>query len=174
VRRDDEIERLTKYAQGMGLKVTFSNSKSADCAADWSTDGSEITIYRRQNDSKTETILSMIHEIAHHLWFIHERNRKPDLKLDEAVGVADWQNAPEKLPKRFRKRIYDMEHASTGYWEAIFKETDLKIPKWKLNVAMAFDVWQYEIYLNKGKFPGRAEENQKRKELVAKYKTGEM
>lgn len=170
MRRDAEIVRLTKYAQGMGLKVTFSNAKSSSSSADWNLDGTEITIYARQQDSKTSTILSMVHEIAHHLWFIHEKNRKPDLKFEEAIDFEYFNGDKKPIAKRLRKRIYDMESASTAYWDAIYKETDLGVPKWKLYATMEFDIWMYEIYYKEGHFPGYKRRLQKVKETNAKHK----
>ena len=86
--RDQEINRLVKYAEGLGLKVTFLNRTSSH-PADWVLDGSEIRLYTRKSFSKTDTILSLIHEIAHHLWFIYEKERQPDLKFEEAIDIQN-------------------------------------------------------------------------------------
>lgn len=169
--RDEEIERLKKYAQGMGLRVTFSNARSSESVAEWSIDGTEITIYVLEHTSKTGIILSMIHELAHHLWFVHEKDRQLDLKFEEAVDREMMSQKTDKpMAKRFRRRIYEMENASTAYWESIYKETDLGIPKWKLYRAMEFDVWQYEVYFKDGKFPTRKKLRAKARELTAKHK----
>jgi hypothetical protein len=169
VRRDEEIVRLTKYAEGMGLKVLFSNAKSLD-AASWNIDGSQITIYLRKSNSKTATVLSMIHEIAHHLWFIHEKNRKPDMKFDQAIEFEMWREPDKPIRKSYRKRIYEMERASTVWWDAIYKETNIGIPKWKLYASMEFDIWQYEVYYHKGSFPPLSERRATYKAIKDKHR----
>lgn len=170
--RDDEIKRLIKYAEGLGTKVVISSADIPDSAA-WTTDGSRIEIYKKSQRSKTELILSLIHEIGHHLWFIHERDRNPDLKFDEAL---DRQNFFEEdvyktpPPKKMREKIYKVERDSAEYWEIIYKDTGLKIPIWKLQVAKELDVWIYEVYYQTGHFPSAKAKLEKKKELVKKYK----
>lgn len=166
MKRDQEIERLVKYAQGMGVKVRFSKIREPENSADWSLDGQEITIYVNKNKTKTETILSLIHEIGHHLDHIHGNNRELDEKMDEAYTPDE----NGEIGKRKRKRILNSEIAGTVYWETIYKETDLKIAKYKLFAAMEYDIWQYEIYADTGKFPNRIARRQKHKELYAKHK----
>lgn len=171
--RDDEISRLIKYAQGMGIKVMFSNTKKPDAAADWATDGTEITIYKRANINKTETILSLIHEIGHQLFFVHEKNRERDPKFERALDVRDHYEEilPDRLvPTKHRKKILDVERAGTLYWEGIYKETNMKFPLWKLHAQIEYDVYQYEIYAETGYFPTQKENRRKKKELNLKYK----
>jgi len=172
--RDEELIRLTKYAQGMGIKVTFSSSNQETASADWTTDGSAITIYKNTNATKIEKILSLIHELGHHLHFVHEKNREPDLKFDEALDTVE-SIAKEGLPLSEvsigrRKKILDIEKAGTKYWEIIYKDTNLKFPIYKLYVAMDYDMYQYETYYELGRFPKQKENRIKLKELTLKYR----
>lgn len=173
--RDQEIQRLTSYATGLGVKVSIIYVKSAKASAQWTLDGKEIMIYVNPNNlNKTEIILSLIHELGHQLWFIHEKNRKPDLQIEEAIekanlymGSIDNEVPP---PKRLRKRILDIERAGTEYWHTIYKDVGLKIPLWKVNMWMEYDIWQYEMYYANGKFSPKPERKIKFKILRTKYK----
>lgn len=170
--RDQEISRLVSYAEGMGVKVRF-NNVSKDNSAEWTLDGSLITIFTKTNKSKTETILSLIHELGHHVWFIHEKNRLPDLKFEEAIErenlfAEDLATTP--APRKLRNKILRCEVAGTKYWEAIWKETNIKLPKWKLYAAMEYDVWQYEIYARTGHFPKGPFKRNKLREIRDRHK----
>lgn len=163
MRRDDEINRLIRYAQGMGLSVRFKPSKKGSKdAAEWVTDGSEITVYVSPNSSKIEKILSLIHEISHHkAWIDNERQMDP--KVEEALDS-------EENKKIHRKRIFDMEVNDSVYWEDIYKDTNCKFDIKKLHVQREYDLWQYEVYYETGKFPKGKDKKKKYKELKNKYK----
>ena len=160
--RDEEIKRLIKYAQAMGMKVTFNNKKKPKEAAAWVTDGTEIIIYRSKHSSKIETILSLIHEISHKIAFVHSNNRKIPLKVDRAL------ENPEK--KRSKKIIWEDELEGSKWWESVYKDVNLKFPKWRLYAQMEFDVWQYQMDYENDKFPTRKEKRLKWAELKTKYK----
>jgi hypothetical protein len=159
-----------KYAEGLGVKVSFLNkAPNSRDAAGWRIDGSEILIYLDKNVSKIETILSLIHELGHHVWFIHQKDRKPDLKFEEALDrqnlfECDLSDTP--APKKLRKKILETEIAATAYWDIIYKDTNMKFAKWKLDVAMKFDIWVYEEYYKTGYFPSKKLGREKHKELV--------
>lgn len=166
--RDREIERLRRYAQGLGVKVSIVyKPRIADSAA-WTTDGSEIIVYTNNNQSKTDIVLSLVHELGHHLWFIHEKKRKLDLKFEEALSYESSPNY--NVPKRFRKHILDTEIAGVQYWDVIIKDVDIRIPEWKVKMAAEFDIWQYEVYYKTGKFPSNKEKVVKYKALTLKYR----
>lgn len=169
--RDREIDRLIKYAQGLGLKVSFINT-NATHAADWVIDGTEIRIYTRKNKSKTDTILSIVHELGHHLWFIHEKERQPDLKFEQAIDRENLyiSKVKAKTPKKLRKKILTTEIEGTKYWEVIVKDTNIKIPTWKINLQKEFDIWTYEVYYETGKFPIKKNRVEKLKELTIKHR----
>ena len=97
--RDQELNRLIRYAQGMGLSVHFKPyvPRSRD-AGGWTIDGSEVIVYVSPGDSKLSKILTLIHEIAHHKGFI-ENNRELDPKVVEALN-------DEEEKRESRKKIY--------------------------------------------------------------------
>ena len=171
--RDDELKRLIHYAKGLGVKVTIYSSHNKDGAADWALDGSEISVWSG-GFSKTDTVLSLIHELGHQLYFIHEKDRQPDLKFDEAITrenvVAKVNDKKNLTPKHLRKKIYDVEAAGTAWWSVIVKETNVKIPEWRISMQMEMDIWMYEYYYEHGTFPDRTKARLKRRELRDKWK----
>ena len=168
--RDEEIKRLTNYIKGLGLKVIF-YSKSSDSAASWALDNSEIIINTKNNDSKTDIIVSMIHEIGHALHNLWEKKRELDKEFEKAldhVDEAEEQGLDTK--KKQRKIILDNEIAGTKYWYSIYKETNMQFPLWKLYANMEFDIWQYQVYYETGDFPTCKEKDKKFTEICKKHK----
>jgi hypothetical protein len=160
MRRDEEIQRLIRYAQGMGLSVHFKPYKKGTWSAEW-VNGTEITIFLKSRTSKIEKIMSLIHETAHHkAWINNERRLDP--KVEEAL-------MSEENKKSFRKRIFDMEVNDSKYWEQIYRDTNCTFPIYKLHVARDLDNWQYQIYYETGEFPTGAETYVKYGELKKKY-----
>ena len=171
--RDEEIKRLIHYAKGLGVRVVVYNKSNPDADAEWTTDGSLINIYAGNKTSKTEIILSLIHELGHHVWWIHEKERQPDLKFEEAIerqNLFEEDDEQNPAPKHLRKKIYDVELAGTEWWMSIYKDTGLKIPEWKVQAAMEFDIWVYEIYYETGHFPTRKAIKTKYREVQNKWK----
>ena len=161
--RDDEINRLIRYAQGLNTTVKIKQSKKeSKDAAGWAIDGSEIVVYTTPKTPKIYIVLCLIHEIGHHLVHIHSNDRKLDEKLDEALE-------PEEK-KKHRKKIYEWELKGGKWWETIYKETDCRFDIKKLYLERDFDLWQYETYYETGKWPKRSEKNHKRKLLKEKYR----
>jgi hypothetical protein len=166
--RDKEIERLIHYAKGMGVKVILYHKDDKDAVGEWTTDGSEIRIFMGKRANKTKVILTLIHELGHHVWFVHEKDRQPDLKFDDALTKAEGNGNP--IPKYLRKRIYNEELAGTAWWDAIYKETDIKVPLWKMKAEMEFDMWMYETYYETGFFPRGKARDDKHKEICNKHR----
>lgn len=160
--RDNELNRLVRYAQGMGLSVSFKPYISGSSfTAEWAIDGTKITIYVGNKCSKTEKILSLIHEISHQKGFI-DNGRKFDPKVEEALD-------PHEDKKKYRKRILDMETEHAVYWEDIYRDTNCTFPIYKLHRQKEFDLWVYEFNYENGRNPTTKERNARWKELRKKY-----
>jgi hypothetical protein len=171
--RDDEIQRLIRYAEGLGVKVKFLKKVRGSDAAAWVVDGSEILIYTNSRTSKIDIVLSLVHEIGHHVWFIHEKNRKPDLKFEEALerqNLYECDLSGTPAPKKQRKKILDAEIAGTQWWDIIYKDTNLSFSKWKLEANKEFDIYVYTEYYLTGHFPSKKLGREKYKEILRKYK----
>ena len=162
MRRDDELNRLMRYAQGMGISVRFKPYVPySRVAATWTTDGTEIAVYTTNRCSKIEKILHLIHELGHAKAFVDD-NRELDPKIEEALDDEDNK-------KRNRKRILDMEIRDSLYWEDIYRDTNCQFDIEKLHKQREFDIWCYEIYYETGKDATTKEKASKRKELRKKY-----
>lgn len=162
--REDEITRLIHYAKGHGLKVTIRPYKKGDEAGYWTTDGTELEVVTRSTDTKTDTVLTLIHELGHHLWFVRQRDRNPDLKFNEALGTAG------KPSKKQRKKILSVEKAGTKWWPVICKDADIKLPEWRVLAQAEFDTWQYEVFYQTGAFPIGEPKRVKMREILDKWK----
>lgn len=161
--RDEELQRLIRYAQGMGLSVRFKPYvKGSDVGGGWTTDGSEITVYESPRDTKISKILILIHEIGHHKGFI-ENNRKVNPDVLEALEDED----PKKSARR---KIYRDEVRDTQYWEQIYKDTNCQFPIEKLYASRDFDIWWYEQFYEREEPPTLKEKTQKYRELKEKYR----
>jgi hypothetical protein len=169
--RDDEMQRLVNYAKGLGLKVTFTD-KDKGVSALWTLDNTEITICKKANKTKIETILSLIHEIAHAKHNLWEKDRKIDVKFENALDHIDNAEKHNSDPKKDqRKIVLDNEIAGTKYWHEIYKETNMKFPIWRLEVAMEYDIWQYEVFYKTGHDASFKERKKKLKEISRKYRS---
>lgn len=160
--RDEEITRLIRYAQGLNTSVKIKKIKeNGNAAAEWTTDGSLITVYAEPDTSKIQIVLCLIHELGHHMVHIHDNDRKVDEKLEEAVD--------EDIKKSHRRRVYNWELKGAEWWEKIYRETDCKFNINKLFLEKEFDLWQYEVYYETGEFPSVKEKKKKARELKIKY-----
>lgn len=168
MRRDKEIKQLVLYAKGLGLKVTIYNRKNANCQAMWSLDGKSIDIFAPPKTSKTDIILSIVHELGHHLEFVHDQERQLPKKL-----IRAWERVSDnnELTDHERKLIYEDEVAGTKFWDVIITELDIRLPKWKIEAQKEMDLWVYKVYMKTGYFPPRSQSVKKLKEIRKKWKT---
>jgi hypothetical protein len=159
-----ELERLKKYAAGLGIKVTMTTRDSPENSAEWVTDGSEIIIYQTDKHSPLMLCLLILHELAHHMAWIYT-GRKGDLKTDRALDAASTLEKGEVLDKKYRKAIYESERDDSKYQLIIHHEIGSKISVKRLQEEIDYDVWVYRYYYLKGKWPTLKEKKQKRREL---------
>ena len=163
--RDEELNRLIRYAQGMGLSVRFKPYvKHSRIQATWTCDGTELVVYVTNQMSKLDKILSLIHELGHHKAWINN-DRQPDPEIEEALDKSDNDEAK----KRDRKRILDMEAHDSLYWEDIYKDTNCQFNIDKLHKQREFDIWCYEVYYETGREAKKMEKRAKLRELRKKY-----
>lgn len=168
--RDLEFQRLLLYAKGLGLKVTVFNRKNPNAIAEWTLDGTEIKIYIPSKMSKTELILTLVHELGHHLNFVHDRQRKHSNKLEKAWERENNKKKDTILPEATRKLIYEDEAAGITWWDAIIKEVNIKISPWKIQLQKEYDLWVYEYLWKNGDYPAYRVRRAKFKELKKKWK----
>ena len=155
---DKEIARVEKYIAGLGIKLN-KLKLSKDSYASWSPNA--IDIFVDEHKTKIDLILTLIHEIGHQLYFMH--NEKP--QIPEEVLLED-----KEMTKAQRKKIFDYESAGISLMPTIAIELGLKIPLWKVYLQSELDLWVYEYFYLNGSYPIQKLRKLKKKELVKKYK----
>lgn len=169
---DNDLKRLLKYAESLGIKVSLKQMIKGAGQAEWDMHDRSITIYTSNSMSKTKIILSLLHELGHHLDWIY--NDKQDTEeahnayrmLNEGHMFGDRSD----VPKRYRDIIYREEKAGVHYMSIIHKELDLKIPKWKVKLQQHLDLYDYEVFMNTGSFPTYQEYKIYKQKIKPKYK----
>lgn len=160
--RNEELKRIEKYAEGLGIKITYKKQKHLDPEADWAIDGSEITVYLRNRQSTTQIILDIIHELGHHHCWVYN-NRKTPISLDNALGR-------DKHNKKDRLAILKDEENGAEYHLMIYKELGLKIPQWKVELERDLSLEIYRYYAKHNDWPTVSWRKKKKKELKEKLK----
>lgn len=160
--RNEELKRIEKYAEGLGIKITYKKQKKTDPEADWTTDGTEITVYLRPRQSITQIILDIIHELGHHQAWVYN-NRTTPISLDNALGR-------DKHNKKDRLAILKDEENGAAYHTMIYKELGLKIPQWKVELERDLSLEIYRYYAKNNEWPTVFWRKQKKKELIKRYK----
>jgi hypothetical protein len=158
-----EFNRLKKYAEGLGIKVTFKKDDHPDAMAEWAIDGSEITIYNKDKTGILQLCLTFYHELAHHAAWL-ANGRKGNLVTNK---ILDKQIKDKPLNSRERKHLYEMEKRESDFQELIHYEVGSKIPLSRLKEEITFDVWLYEFYWKEDRWPNGREQ----KDFRRKYRT---
>lgn len=168
----DDLTRLIRYAQGLGIRVLIKDYTGNGDGAGWTTDGTEIVLYRWPRQTKIRMVLDLLHELAHHLSFVYS-GRKTSKSLEKALHLeADRTKKDPIIPKRFRKLIYESEVKDAEYREIIANEVNLKIPKWRIKADKELDIWLYKWYYDTGNSATLKASSEKYSELKGKYKNG--
>ncbi len=169
--RDQEIKRLEQYAKGLGLKVEYKQHQPGNASAEllsYNGVSDTIVMYLWQNKSKTQIVLDFLHELAHHLSWIH-RDRKDDPALLEALIAEDARKESDPpLPKAQRKLIYQCEKRDAEFRAIIAHEVGIKVSAAKQELDRLLDVWIYEYYYRTGKFPTRELRRKKTRHFMKK------
>lgn len=164
-----EIEQVMSYARGLGILVKETHVKKLiDNAATWSTNPPEIEVYVTKSVTKTDILLSLLHELGHHHdWLATGRPDVPGAYQSE----ADRKPGDGPISKDQRRIIYDSEFRGISYMFKIAKQLGLRsLPEWRIKEEMAFDKWTYRYYYYHGEFPDGDLQKKKRTELRVKYK----
>lgn len=168
----DDLSKLIKYAQGLGLKVSIKpyNEGSRE-GAGWTTDGTEITLYKWPNQTITRMILNLLHELGHHLSWVYS-GRVTTKRLEHALDLEEQRKNDKSpvIPKRYRKLIYESEVKDAEYREQIALEVGLKVPAWKIKADKELDIWIYKMYYETGNTPLVKDITALYKELKDKYR----
>lgn len=171
--RDEEILRIKKYAEGLGIKVFMKPYKPGYGDGEWDCIDQSITIYTNPKQSKSDTILALLHELGHHLDWIYKNKEIPKEVIDVYAKLNTGAVSGDRvdLTKKERKVILDEEISGIKYMDVIHKELNLTFPLWKVKICQEMDIFAYRSLYNKARFPTLKEYSNKRKSLTKKLKT---
>lgn len=145
----DELKRVVKFAEGLGLKVKFLTPDLKDYHGLYShPDRHEkglIEVCRNAKTSKTFQIITLLHEIGHHIDFTENR------MVSECYSFLDPEAG--KAPEWARKAIFNSECRAVKYGEKLYWTLMLKIPFWKVKQELACDIFVYRTFLKTSDFP---------------------
>jgi len=163
--RDKEIERLQKYAESLGLKVSWKRRVRGGVGAVWELDGEKVALilYQYPSQSKTSIILNFLHELAHHLAYVNQGR-----ELSKSVSKA-FSKRDEELTENERRIVYETEKEDAAYRPIIAHELNIKLPIEKIKADIELDEWIYYRFYKDAKDPTQQEIREKRKELKKKY-----
>jgi len=170
--RDEEIKRIVKYSEGLGIKVRFLPFVKGCGGAEWDMITQEINIFQTKSQTKTETIINLLHELGHHLDWIYNNKVISDevTKAFTLLNEGNIYGVRTDIPKKYRRIIYKEEKAGIEYMSIIHKELDLKLPLWKLKRRQALDLYDYEMLYKKGRFSTQLEYTIYKNEITDKFK----
>lgn len=165
--RDNEIKRLILYLKALGAKVVIRNYS-------WDASGEVqfepkyvINVNKRHHRSKTDIIMTLLHEASHLKYAILNNTKFSDAFLEE---VWDLEEQGKKVPKKLRKDIVKFEVASLELMINVASELNLKIPMKKIIRQKEQDQAVY-LFLDKhGEFPDNKWVKNNWKKLLEKYK----
>lgn len=168
--KDKEVRRVIRYANSLGLKVRFKKEGAGRVGAEYVQEDKRITVYTIPAYNRTDIVLMLLHEIGHHLDFIH-RNKRDSKRLGVALERENNRKPGDPpIPRTYRQFIYNCEYAGTEYMPTIAKELDLKIPIWKVLAEQRLDRWIYLRYVSSGDLPSLDEIIMKRREYRRFYR----
>jgi hypothetical protein len=167
----DDLARVKKYAESLGIKVYVKDHYRGVGGAEWDMEDQSIHLYVYKNQSKTQILMALLHELGHHLdWIYNDKIiKKQETLAQQALCSGHMQGKRPDLTKKQRKLILDSEIAGTNYMEIIHKELDLSVPLWKIKYAQDLDCYEYKTLYKKGRFPTTKETREYRKQIRQYY-----
>jgi hypothetical protein len=140
-----DLNKLKKFIKSFGLRLYFRPyTRYTDLAHYVS--GQNITVFVSKKINKTEIILSLLHEIGHHLDWI--TNKRLDKETEKAYTKFD-----DKDFKKYAKIILDVERAGIKHMTSIHKILNLEISIDKVKRQQKIDLFHYEFFYKNKKFP---------------------
>jgi len=176
--RDDELQRMLKYAKGLGIKVrVHTKAIKGKPSAEWIDEeyvgkGQPIiNLFSRNSRSKTQRILNFLHELGHHHDWV-SKGRKISIRSTKATNAEAQRKHRTNPPiaKGLRKVIYEDECNGIAFMDTLYEELGLKFPKWKVYAEQEIDRWAYYRYYQTGNIPTIKETKEKDREIAKKWR----
>ena len=143
----NELKRTIKFAESLGLKIRFVKGANKDYHGCYvhpdKKQTGEIEICRGPRTTITFQIITLLHEIGHHLDYT-ERLKMP------AALCSVGENS---TPKWARKAIFNAEKRAVGFGEQLYWTLMLKIPFWKVKKELDTDIYIYRYFYIYGDYP---------------------
>jgi hypothetical protein len=147
--QDRDIKKLKRFIRSFGLNLYFRPyTRYTDMAHYMS--GQYITVFTSKRSSKTEVIMSLLHELGHHLDWI--TNKRLDKETEKAYTEFE-----DKDFKKYSKIILEVEKAGVRHMTSIHKILDLEVPMEKVKAQQKLDLFHYQFFHNNKRFPTDAE-----------------
>ena len=163
MKRDKEIKSLVDYMRACRVKVII-RDYNIDESGSYEEETRIVRVNRKYNKSKTDIILTLLHEASHVKYAaLFPENNYDGIEHDEN---GDYIN----VSKEERKKALKFEIESYPYIYDLVKEFDITIPLWKIQVAIAEDTYQYEYWTEHGEWPPTKKLIAMRNQLKKKYK----
>ena len=157
--QDRDLKRLKLFMEKCGLELAKRPYSSSTGAAEYDDARKRITIFLTDSEAKlknkTELILTILHELGHHL----DKDRfKEDKLMDEALirmnsGLISGDR--KDIPKKYRRKILQLEKSGLRHWVKLKKTLDLEIPLKKIELQQKIDIFHYQHLYDEGSFPDR-------------------
>lgn len=169
--KDRDIQRLKEYINKLGLKL-YTRPYSRDTGAAEYVEGQFITIFESRN-TKTDLILSLLHELGHHLDWLANKPTPEENKAIELLNTGAMVGDRSDIPKESRRIILQIEKNGVKYMSKIHRDLKLEIPFWKVKMQQDLDLIDYRHLYHTGRFANKAEHQEMQKgEAYYKKKYG--
>jgi hypothetical protein len=146
---DRDLNKLYKYINQLGLKLYIKKFSPFDGEAEYIVDQS-ITLFVNSKTSKASKILSLLHELGHHLDFIARKESKEETNALLALNKGQMTGERSDLTKKQLRVILKLEKAGVKYMTQIHKSLNLEIPFYKVKHQQEMDLFQYKfLYTHK-------------------------
>lgn len=152
--KDRDIKKLRVYARKLGLSVYKHPASRYTGAAEYVT-GNSITIFGKR--TKTDIIMSYLHELGHHLDWLKVGTSKTDIIALDYLNQGAMMGKRNDIPKKYRKKILQIEQSGVKYMTEIHKKLNLEISFKKVKQQQQDDLFDYIILYKKGRFPNTKE-----------------
>lgn len=172
--RDREIDRILKYAAGLGIKVEFIARKRGAGAAEWDNDPPCIRVYGAKHISKVNLICCLLHELGHHMDWIEQKRKVSDevVKAYAQLNQGHMFGTRPDLTSTDTAVILCEEMAAVTWMGKLYEILQLTFPLYKLREAQLLDVYAYHILHRKNRFPTAMEYYTERQRIRRSQKKG--
>lgn len=142
-----ELKRVVKFAESLGLKVHFIDAYKRDYHGCYmhpeKFEPGIIEVCKTRRTTITFQIITLLHEIGHHLDFIESGKMPDSYNLIDSDDCPDWA----------RKSIFKAERRACKHAEKLYWTLRLRVPFWKVKMELSLDIFLYRMFKNTGDYP---------------------